>query len=311
MDTQIQNYADSLYEQAQMDSLRTMNEAKVEFLHRRAALGGQFPLGGTEIAAMNRFHVENIERCMAARLESYRTAYSESDQIPTDEDFTTILAAFQNLRQLQVTHSAAAIKSFIQSRGGAAVNNGATESLMNGSAHGHDRVLRDWKVWREKVRLQRTRKHNKVRKPESFSINTASSAFQLLYPDFRDYIHYFNEDKLKEAVAAAFERYENRLNEIRDNSRKATVKNAAGRDLVYQLFTHKVLKRPYKKIGRNATAKVAYEQGLTGILAGGVSWIRNAYTHEKHKLPDINEAEALELLFVASYLMRMLDLCKK
>ena len=45
------------------------------------------------------------------------------------------------------------------------------------------------------------------------------SALQLLHPDLRDYEHYFQENRLKEAVAAAFERYENRLNELRDRSR--------------------------------------------------------------------------------------------
>ncbi len=310
MDAQIKNYADSLYEQSHMDSLRILNDAKVEFLRRRAKTIGQLPLGGAEIGAMIRFHAEHVERCMAARLASYRTAYSESEQAPTDEEFSEILTAFQSLRQPEVSRSAAAVMRFIQSRGGLPMSEDLTGRLMEGSAHGHDRALREWKVWRDKVRLQRVRKPPNARKPESFSIKSVVSAMQLLYPDFKDYAHYFTEDKLKEAVAAAFERYENRLNEIRDKSRKASVKNAAGNDLVYQLFAHKVLKRPYKRLGRNAAAKVAYEQGLTGMLAGGVSWIRNAYTHEKHKLPNITEAEALELLFVASYFMRMLDLSK-
>jgi len=43
------------------------------------------------------------------------------------------------------------------------------------------------------------------------------SALQLLHPDFRDYEHYFQENRMKEAVAAAFERYENRLNELQSN----------------------------------------------------------------------------------------------
>jgi hypothetical protein len=311
MDTHIKNYADSLYDRAYMDSLRIMNDARAEFLRRIAKLSGQHPLGGTEIGAMIKLHVEHIERCMAARLESYRLSYSESEQVPTDGEFTEILTAFQSLQQREVTYSAATIKRFIQSRGGAPVSATATRSLTEGSAHGHDRVLGEWKVWRDKVRLQIARQPSPTRQPGAFSTNIVISAIALLHPDFRDYAHYFNEDKLKEAVAAAFERYENRLNEIRDRSRKASVKNAAGKDLVYQLFNQKVLKRPYKKLGRNAKAKEAFEQGLAGMLAGGVSWIRNAYTHEKHKLPDIHETEGLELLFVASYLMRMLDLSKK
>jgi len=143
-----------------------------------------------------------------------------------------------------------------------------------------------------------------------FANQEIMSALGLLYSDFQDYGHYFHENKLKEAVAAAFERYENRLNEIRDSSRKAAVKGVTGPGLVHKLFAEKILKRPYKKLGRASTAKAAYEQGLIGVLSGGVSWIRNAYTHEKHNLPDLAPTEALELLFVASYFMRMLDLAK-
>ena len=132
------------------------------------------------------------------------------------------------------------------------------------------------------------------------------AAIQLLHSDFRSYGHYFYENRLKEAVAAAFERYENRLNEIRDQSRKRDVKSAAGPDLVYKLFSAKALKLPYGKLGA-PTRRAAYQKGLCGILSGGVSWIRNSYTHEKHRLPDLLPEEALELLFVASYLMRMLD----
>ena len=90
------------------------------------------------------------------------------------------------------------------------------------------------------------------------------AALPLLNPDFRGYAHYFYENKLKEAVAAAFERYENKLNELRD------------------------------------------DRG--SMMGGALGWIRNPYEHEKHTLPDPTASEALELLFVASYLMRMLEL---
>lgn len=133
----------------------------------------------------------------------------------------------------------------------------------------------------------------------------------MLHPDFQNYAHYFYESRLKEAVAAAFERFENRLNEIRDGARKSAVKGISGHALVYKLFEVKALKRPYSKLGGTPTARAAYEQGLTGILSGAVSWIRNAYSHEKHNLPDPTPTEALELLFVASYFMRMLDLAKR
>jgi len=311
MDIQVKNYADSLYGQAQMTSLGTMNDARIEFLHRRSKPSGQQPLGGTEIGAMIKFYVQHIERCMSARLESYRTAYSESERDPTDEEFTKILEAVQDLQQRQVKQAAAAISSFIQSRGGAQMGGDTTASLMAGSAHGHDRVLREWKVWRDKVRVKRDHKASAASKPDPIPFHAVISALGLLHPDFKDYAHYLNEDKLKEAVAAAFERYENRLNEIRDKSRKVSVRNSAGKDLVYQLFNSGVLRLPYNKLGRNAAAKTAYEQALTSMLSGGLGWIRNAYSHEKHKLPEIDEVEALELLFVASYLMRMLRLSER
>ena len=54
----------------------------------------------------------------------------------------------------------------------------------------------------------------------------------------------------------------------------------------------------------------SYEKGLIGILSGALGWIRNPYTHQKHELPELTPSEALELLFLASYLVRMLDLSK-
>jgi hypothetical protein len=142
----------------------------------------------------------------------------------------------------------------------------------------------------------------------SFLNRDVIEALKLLHPAFQDYAHYFYEDKLQEAIAAAFERYENCLNEIRDGSRNPPVMSAAGHSLVYKLFEMKILKEPYPVLGSNPSAKAAYEKGLTGMMSGGVSWVRNARTHEKHNLPQPTPQEALELLFVASYLMRMLDL---
>jgi len=141
--------------------------------------------------------------------------------------------------------------------------------------------------------------------PNRMTSREVQSALKVLHRDFQSYEHYFREGKLKEAVAAAFERCENRLNEIRDQSHKTAVKTAAGQSLVYVLFTEKLLKLPYPKLGRGN--RVDLETSLKGILSGALGWIRNPYTHEKHHLPDLEPQEALELLFVASYLLRMID----
>jgi len=142
--------------------------------------------------------------------------------------------------------------------------------------------------------------------PSFFAVQEIMTALPLLHPDFHGYAHFFYDNKLKEAVAAAFERYENRLNEIRSGSISPTVRAASGHPLVYRLFAEGELVRPYPALG----AKDSYEKGLTGILSGALEWIRNPYTHQKHELPDLTPSEALELLFVASYLMRMLELSK-
>ena len=86
---------------------------------------------------------------------------------------------------------------------------------------------------------------------------------------------------------------------------------ASGHALVYKLFEMKILKEPYPALGSNSASKTAYEKGLTGLMSSGVSWFRNARTHEKHNLPLPTATETLELLFVASYLMRMLDLADR
>ncbi len=49
----------------------------------------------------------------------------------------------------------------------------------------------------------------------AFANREIVSALPLLHPAFQDYVHYFHENRLKEAVTAALERYENRLNEVR------------------------------------------------------------------------------------------------
>jgi hypothetical protein len=197
------------------------------------------------------------------------------------------------------------------------------EDLAHGFPHTEARAITDlllgapWR-WLENEGLIRQLGNNwhciteegyeAVKNPEPafFAHKEIISALPLLDADFQGYAHYFHENKLKEAVSAAFERYENRLNEIRDNSSSSAAKAEAGRGLVYKLFSEKVLVRPYPKLGADPAA----EQGLTGMLSGALGWIRNPYTHEKYNLPDLKPPEALELLFVASYLMRMIELSK-
>lgn len=144
-----------------MESVKQLQEERATYLAKMAQRSpGFLPLGGSEIRVIVDQHVRHIERCMSARLESYRQAFTEVDQTPSDDDFNAILHDAQGTREQQAKHSAAAVRSFIASRGGTQLPSGAEASainqVMSDSGRGHDRVLREWKIWRDKVRLLRS-----------------------------------------------------------------------------------------------------------------------------------------------------------
>lgn len=137
---------------------------------------------------------------------------------------------------------------------------------------------------------------------------TAIDALKFLHKDLQGYGHYFRERKLKEAVAAAFKRLENRLNEIRDSSKVSPAVSVSGVSLPHRLYDSGDLKFPFLALGAsNQKSRDAYSQSLKSFLSSGIGWFRNAFDHEPHNLPDLEEAEALELLFVASYMLRIID----
>jgi len=137
---------------------------------------------------------------------------------------------------------------------------------------------------------------------------TAIDALEFLHKDLQGYGHYFRERKLKEAVAAAFKRVENRLNEIRDSSKVPSAVSVSGVSLPHKLYDSGDLKFPFPTLGAsNQRNRDAYSQSLKSFLSSGIGWFRNAFDHEPHNLPDLDEAEALELLFVASAMLRIID----
>lgn len=137
---------------------------------------------------------------------------------------------------------------------------------------------------------------------------TIIDALRFLHPDLRDYEHYFREQKLREAVANAFKRVENRLNEVRDASSKPDAKATAGVALPHKLFDSGDLNFPFPNLSAgNQKGREAYEQQLKNLLASGIGWFRNSFAHEPHNIPNPDPAEALELLFVASYMLRIID----
>lgn len=69
-----------------MDSVKQLQEEKANYLARRSGTSSAL-LSGSEIRAVIDQHVRHIERCMTARLESYRKAFTDPNQNPTENDF--------------------------------------------------------------------------------------------------------------------------------------------------------------------------------------------------------------------------------
>ena len=138
-----------------MESVATLNADRTAYLSKMAARQTTYlPLGGAQIQAVIKFQVEHIERGVAARLDSYQKAFSEAGQIPTEQDFTDILNEFKAVHEGLVKQSSAVVTRFL-TPGIPSVRVDPGPALAAGSAHGHDRVLRSWKVWRERARLNK------------------------------------------------------------------------------------------------------------------------------------------------------------
>jgi diguanylate cyclase (GGDEF)-like protein len=155
VDQDLKKYADTLYENAQMESISALGAARTDYRKNRAARNqGNLPIGGSDIRAMLEVYDAHIERCMSARLESYERAYSETNRIPSEQDFTDVLSECKEVRVRQIIQATKAIKESIGARSPAALVETVQTSVEGNSAHGHDRVLRRWKIWKAKTQLK-------------------------------------------------------------------------------------------------------------------------------------------------------------
>jgi diguanylate cyclase (GGDEF)-like protein len=155
MDKDIKKYADTLYESARMESGRTLRQERAEAAQKRAWNRADLPLSGPDMHIMLKVYDDHIERCMGARLDSFREAYAETGRTPSDQDFSDIMSECQAVRILEIGHAAAAIRQSIGTSamvGLPGLNFQA--DLENSSAHGHDRVLEKWKIWKAKTQLK-------------------------------------------------------------------------------------------------------------------------------------------------------------
>lgn len=137
----------------------------------------------------------------------------------------------------------------------------------------------------------------------------ALEAVALLHPDLAEAERDFREGRFTDAVRDAFRIFENRLNSMRDASSDTSLHGKTGKDLVYPFVQSPSFKFPF--VGLSATdprRQAAYRLALGNLYAGALGLVRNAYDHEAHNLSPLDERSALELLYFASYLLRLLDM---
>jgi pyrimidine deaminase RibD-like protein len=156
VDANLKQYADSLYDQSRSESSRKLIEDRTKFAHEMATRRRttDLPISGPEIQALMNLFAQHVERCMEERLESYQTAYTEAIQNPNEAEFREILESVKNTQKSESQNSAHALTNFVSTQGGF---RGVPFDLITRTAHGHDRVLAELKVWQAKSRLGQTR----------------------------------------------------------------------------------------------------------------------------------------------------------
>jgi acyl carrier protein len=156
LDAPVKSYADVVYQQALIESAGALRTAIKNYLTEAAARqSANLPLGGPQVQAIVNLHVQHVERCMEARLDSYQQAFSKADQVPSEQDFADMLGEVNAAQQQQASHSSSSLIAFVKTRGIQPPGD-PTARLISLSGNGHGRVLGVWKIWREGVRLQRS-----------------------------------------------------------------------------------------------------------------------------------------------------------
>jgi len=168
LDRSIKQYADSLYEKTLFESGATVRRESTKYLQERSRIQDYMQLfSGTDYQAQIRIYADHIERSTATRLDSYQKAFSEINRFPTEGELREILDDFKSTWELQIKHSNQALSNFLAARN-APVGLDSSGDLRANSAHGHDRVLQEWKIWRGRVLLQKSTFTSEDRSHNSF-----------------------------------------------------------------------------------------------------------------------------------------------
>jgi hypothetical protein len=157
VDVAIKKYADSIYQKTLFESAQTARQDTTKYLQERARTQGSGQLfSGIEYQGLVKIYVSHIDRCTAARLDSYQRAFNEVDQTPSEADLNEVLDDFKLIWEVQIKHSAHSLANFGAARNAPKGLNPSSD-LRAQSAYGHDRALQDWMIWRDRVRLHRSK----------------------------------------------------------------------------------------------------------------------------------------------------------
>jgi len=123
-------------------------------------------VGGIDYQLQIEIYADHIARSTAARLDSYQKAFSEINRQPTEGELSEVLDDFQATWEAQIKHSNHALHNFLAARNAPAGLDLSGE-LRAKSAHGHDFVLQEWKIWRARVLLQKSTSNSEARSHNS------------------------------------------------------------------------------------------------------------------------------------------------
>lgn len=184
VDPAIKQYADSIYEKALFESAQTASQDRTKYLQERARTQDSSQLfSGVEYQGLVKIYVSHIDRCTAARLDSYQRAFNEVSRTPTEAELNEVLDDFKLTWEVHIKHSTQALANFAAARN-APRKLDTSSDLRAGSAHGHDRTLQDWKIWRGRVALRRTvTDSNASPDRRSLAMQQVSDAPQTQRPD--------------------------------------------------------------------------------------------------------------------------------
>lgn len=159
MNTAVQKVANAIYERARTQSAKTVGDEKREFGHTLAMRRSRsnLPLSGPEFQAVVRISGQHVERCVRARYDAYRQAFTAAKIVPTDQDFREVLNDVNAARDQEVRHAATSLEQYAHANGlrvGASTGIDAAAMLLAQAAWTHEGVVDDWKVWRAERDLQ-------------------------------------------------------------------------------------------------------------------------------------------------------------